>query len=161
MSWDNYRLGENDSYDAPSASSTPSLPAYSRPSASASTPTSAPPTPTSITAQLHPSLLETVTHTHQWAFGAVAELIDNAYDAGATHISLDYHEFATETKSGAATTTTSAASEKFRRALVVADDGCGLSHAELLRMLQFGHAPNRDTQPNRIGRSGMGFKQGM
>lgn len=42
--------------------------------------------------------------------------------------------------------------------LSVIDDGHGMSHTEIMRMLSFGHKqPNEDEQ-DRIGRFGIGFK---
>lgn len=42
--------------------------------------------------------------------------------------------------------------------LSVIDDGCGMNHADIQRMISFGHAQTEADDPNRIGRYGIGFK---
>lgn len=42
--------------------------------------------------------------------------------------------------------------------LSVIDDGCGMSHDELVRMLSLGHEQPDEDDPDRIGRFGVGFK---
>ena len=52
----------------------------------------APKSRNSCVAQVHPRFLNSLELTHtDWAFGGVAELIDNARDAGATRFTL--HSF--------------------------------------------------------------------
>lgn len=40
----------------------------------------------------------------------------------------------------------------------VIDDGHGMSHKEIIKMLSFGHKQPNGQDPNRIGRFGIGFK---
>lgn len=42
--------------------------------------------------------------------------------------------------------------------LSVVDDGCGMSHGEIINMLSFGHKLPDADDPDRIGRFGIGFK---
>jgi hypothetical protein len=42
--------------------------------------------------------------------------------------------------------------------LSVIDDGHGMTHQDLLRMISFGHKQPGDDDPDRIGRYGIGFK---
>lgn len=42
--------------------------------------------------------------------------------------------------------------------LSVIDDGHGMSHQEIVRMLSFGRKPPDEDDPTRIGRFGIGFK---
>lgn len=46
--------------------------------------------PVSISAQMHPNYLKTLSQNHaSWIFGGIAELIDNARDASATRYDLE------------------------------------------------------------------------
>lgn len=42
--------------------------------------------------------------------------------------------------------------------LSVVDDGVGMSHQDIVRMLSFGHKQPEEENPDRIGRFGIGFK---
>lgn len=42
--------------------------------------------------------------------------------------------------------------------LSVIDDGCGMTHKEILQMISFGHRQPEKDDRNRIGRFGIGFK---
>lgn len=42
--------------------------------------------------------------------------------------------------------------------LAVVDDGAGMSHEDIVRMLSFGHKQPDEENPDRIGRFGIGFK---
>lgn len=97
----------------------------------------------------HPEYLETLSHNHaQWIFGALAELIDNSRDANASRldisIQMEYHK-----KAG-----------KKIPVLAIVDNGCGMTHSDIERMLSFGHKrPDRENK-DLIGRFGVGFKTG-
>lgn len=42
--------------------------------------------------------------------------------------------------------------------LSVIDDGCGMNHADIQKMISFGHGQTEVDKPNHIGRYGIGFK---
>lgn len=42
--------------------------------------------------------------------------------------------------------------------LSVIDDGCGMNHVDIQRMISFGHGKTEVDDPNHIGRYGIGFK---
>ncbi|XP_020103048.1 MORC family CW-type zinc finger protein 4-like isoform X2 [Ananas comosus] len=96
-----------------------------------------------------PSYLRTLSQTHAgWIFGAIAELVDNSRDADASRLDISIESLYSK-KEG-----------KRVPVLSVIDDGHGMSHTEIMRMLSFGHKqPNEDEQ-DRIGRFGIGFKTG-
>eukprot|EP00250_Pteridium_aquilinum_P020858 c24966_g1_i2 orf=202-2334(+) len=100
-------------------------------------------------AQTHPSYLETLGQTHaSWIFGALAELIDNARDAKARRVDITVDQ------------------EFFKAlncqipVLSVWDNGTGMSHLEILRMVSFGHKKPDEDDESVIGRFGIGFKTG-
>ena len=92
-------------------------------------------------AGVHPNFLQSVIQHHsEWIFGGIAELIDNSVDANAEKLqifkdSLNDNEI-----------------------LCFLDNGIGMQHDELVRMLNFGHEENGDI--DRIGKFGTGFKSG-
>ncbi|CAI9299015.1 unnamed protein product [Lactuca saligna] len=97
----------------------------------------------------HPSYLKTLGQTHSdWIFGAIAEFVDNSRDAKAAilDISIDmiYSNIA----------------GKEIPMLAVVDDGSGMSHDEIMRMVSFGRKQPDTDDPNYIGRYGVGFKTG-
>ena len=86
-------------------------------------------------------LLQTLEQNHsEWAFGAVAELLDNSKDAGASLIQVDL--------------VTVGEYEMLR----VKDDGSGMTHEALKRCLQLSHED--DHVEGRVGMFGVGFKSG-
>lgn len=100
-------------------------------------------------AQTHPSYLETLGQSHaSWIFGAIAELVDNARDAGATRLDITIEQ------------------EYFKAVknhipvLCVTDNGAGMSHTDILRMISFGHKRPENDDSGLIGRFGVGFKTG-
>lgn len=98
-------------------------------------------------AQADPSYLETLGQTHDsWIFGAIAELVDNSRDAKATKLEIS---MTTLRKDG-----------KDIPMLSVIDDGYGMSHQEIVRMLSLGRKAPVEDDPTRIGRFGIGFKTG-
>ncbi|KAJ7558685.1 hypothetical protein O6H91_04G051200 [Diphasiastrum complanatum] len=101
-------------------------------------------------AQMHPDYLQTLRQTHNgWLFGAIAELVDNARDAKATRleISVKYGYLR-----GAKNTQIPM--------LCIEDNGTGMNHEEIIRMIAFGHKRPDDDDPTQIGRFGVGFKTG-
>ncbi|KAK3013657.1 hypothetical protein RJ639_008528, partial [Escallonia herrerae] len=97
----------------------------------------------------HPSYLKTLGQVHSaWIFGAVAELVDNSRDAKATtmEICIDMiylHNAGKDTPM-----------------LSVIDDGRGMTHLEIFRMISLGHEHPDTDDPDHIGRFGIGFKTG-
>ncbi|KAK6986322.1 MORC CW-type zinc finger protein 3 [Biomphalaria glabrata] len=73
--------------------------------------------------QIHPKYLFSNSTSHTWAFSAVAELIDNAYDpdVGASHINIDKIVINEET------------------CLLFVDNGSGMNKEQLKKMLSFGY----------------------
>ena len=90
------------------------------------------------------SFLSTLSQNHTWCFGALAELLHNACDAGSTALHVDVR---TE--------------DKGQMVLELKDNGEGMSHHEMEAMFRLGKsysAKARDV--HRTGRYGLGFKQG-
>ncbi|MCO5602330.1 hypothetical protein L7F22_056460 [Adiantum nelumboides] len=100
-------------------------------------------------AQTHPSYLETLGQTHaSWIFGALAELIDNARDAKATRLDISVDQEFLK------------AANSLVPVLSVRDNGTGMTHSEILRMMSFGHKKPDEDDESLIGRFGVGFKTG-
>lgn len=100
-------------------------------------------------ATAHPSYLKTLGQAHSsWIFGAIAELVDNARDAKATKLEISINMVYSK------------AADKDIPMLSVIDDGHGMSHADIQRMISFGHGQAQVDDPNHIGRYGIGFKTG-
>ncbi|GAV86184.1 zf-CW domain-containing protein/HATPase_c_3 domain-containing protein [Cephalotus follicularis] len=96
-----------------------------------------------------PSYLQTLGQAHSgWMFGAIAELIDNSRDAKANELKISitmvYSKFA----------------GKEIPMLSVIDDGHGMTHPEVMRMMYFGHRQPDADDCDRIGSFGVGFKTG-
>ncbi|KAG9137004.1 hypothetical protein Leryth_013841 [Lithospermum erythrorhizon] len=99
--------------------------------------------------EVHPSYLKTLGQAHSgWIFGAIAELVDNARDAKATKLKISID------------TIYSKNAQKFIPMLSVVDDGHGMTHHEIKRMISFGHKQPEADDPDRIGKFGIGFKSG-
>jgi dolichyl-phosphate-mannose--protein O-mannosyl transferase len=71
---------------------------------------------------VHPKFLHSNSTSHTWAFGAIAELIDNATDPDvcASKLSIDVENIESDTR------------------LVITDNGYGASPETLHKMLSFG-----------------------
>ena len=96
-------------------------------------------------AQVHPKFLHSNSTSHRWAFGAIAELIDNAMDPDvmATQFQVELRDI------------------RGKRCLVFMDNGFGMVPEQLHKMLGFGHSEKEDRGQHRaIGRYGNGFKSG-
>ncbi|KAL9241504.1 hypothetical protein vseg_015611 [Gypsophila vaccaria] len=96
-----------------------------------------------------PSYLKTLGQAHSgWIFGAIAELVDNSRDAKALRMAISV-ESVYDKKSGCEIPM-----------LSIVDDGVGMDHNEILRMISFGHKQPDEDDLDRIGRFGVGFKTG-
>lgn len=97
-------------------------------------------------------LLSNAQHHDDWVLGGLAELVDNALDAGARNLSVHIQD-----KSGRLLTDSEG--EYGEPVMVVMDDGTGVSWANMTcRMLALGHKV--ENTPDKIGMYGMGFKTG-
>ncbi|THD25656.1 MORC family CW-type zinc finger protein 2 [Fasciola hepatica] len=96
-------------------------------------------------AQLSFDYLHTNSTTHEFLFGAIAELIDNARDAGATE--LDIY-------------TIKDSSVRGNFLLCFADNGCGMSPDEVKNVIVFGKSLKRCEESSTIGMYGNGLKSG-
>lgn len=96
-------------------------------------------------AQLTYEYLHTNSTTHEFLFGALAELVDNARDASSTKI--DIYTEPCETCRG-----------KF--ILCFLDDGDGMDPSEVGNVVQFGRSVKRNVDSRMIGQYGNGLKSG-
>ncbi|XP_072998721.1 protein MICRORCHIDIA 6-like isoform X2 [Typha latifolia] len=93
--------------------------------------------------RIHPKFLHSNATSHKWAFGAIAELLDNAVDEvknGATFVKI---ERITDSQDGS-------------HALLIHDDGGGMSPDSLRRCMSFGFSDKHSESS--IGQYGNGFK---
>ncbi|XP_070799745.1 MORC family CW-type zinc finger protein 1 [Pituophis catenifer annectens] len=95
-------------------------------------------------AELTLEFLHANSTTHDFVFGAIAELIDNSRDAGATR--LDIYTVNNDNLQGGFI-------------LCFLDDGCGMSPYEATDIVYFGRSSKRK-DPKMIGRYGNGLKSG-
>ncbi|XP_057251571.1 uncharacterized protein LOC104895755 isoform X2 [Beta vulgaris subsp. vulgaris] len=96
-----------------------------------------------------PSYLKTLGQAHSgWIFGAIAELVDNSRDAGASRIEILIENIYDKTV------------DCDIPMLSIIDDGVGMNHQEILRMISLGHKQPDEDNLDRIGRFGVGFKTG-
>lgn len=97
----------------------------------------------------HPSYLKTLGQTHSdWIFGAIAEFVDNSRDAKATTLDISIDMIYSRIVG------------KEIPMLAVVDDGHGMNHEEIMKMVSFGRKQPDIDDPNYIGRYGVGFKTG-
>uniref|UniRef100_A0AAX7VDU3 CW-type domain-containing protein n=1 Tax=Astatotilapia calliptera TaxID=8154 RepID=A0AAX7VDU3_ASTCA len=96
-------------------------------------------------AQLTFEYLHTNSTTHEFLFGALAELVDNSRDANATRIDI-YTEKKTELRGG--------------YMLCFLDDGTGMDPSETTHVIQFGKSNKRSPESTQIGQYGNGLKSG-
>ncbi|KAK7350632.1 hypothetical protein VNO77_09463 [Canavalia gladiata] len=92
---------------------------------------------------VHPMFLHSNATSHKWAFGAIAELVDNAVDEiqnGATFIIVDK---TSNPKDGSPS-------------LLIQDDGGGMDPEAMRRCMSFGFSDKKSQSA--IGRYGNGFK---
>ncbi|CAN6216910.1 unnamed protein product [Urochloa humidicola] len=93
--------------------------------------------------RIHPKFLHSNATSHKWAFGAIAELLDNAMDEvnnGATFVKIDKMKHSSDGD----------------YSLVVEDNGGGMSPESLRHCMSFGFSQKCTTAS--IGRYGNGFK---
>ncbi|XP_063272305.1 ATPase MORC2 isoform X1 [Prinia subflava] len=96
-------------------------------------------------AQLTFEYLHTNSTTHEFLFGALAELVDNARDADATRIDI-YTERREDLQGGFM--------------LCFLDDGTGMDSNEAASVIQFGKSAKRSPESTQIGQYGNGLKSG-
>ncbi|XP_049660499.1 ATPase MORC2 isoform X2 [Accipiter gentilis] len=96
-------------------------------------------------AQLSFEYLHTNSTTHEFLFGALAELVDNARDADATRIDI-YTERREDLRGGFM--------------LCFLDDGTGMDSNEAASVIQFGKSAKRSPESTQIGQYGNGLKSG-
>ncbi|XP_054337530.1 MORC family CW-type zinc finger protein 1 isoform X7 [Pongo pygmaeus] len=96
-------------------------------------------------AQLHLDFIHANSTTHSFLFGALAELLDNARDAGAERLDV----FSVD-------------NEKLRGGFMLCflDDGCGMSPEEASDIIYFGRSKKRLSTLKFIGQYGNGLKSG-
>lgn len=90
-----------------------------------------------------PCLLEAFANTYSWAFGAIADLVDNAYDSNTQATFLDIRG---ENRAG-------------QPMLILQDNGRGMTWTTLDDMMGFGYSSKR-SMTDTIGQYGVGFKAG-
>uniref|UniRef100_A0A251VFT8 Putative histidine kinase-like ATPase, C-terminal domain-containing protein n=2 Tax=Helianthus annuus TaxID=4232 RepID=A0A251VFT8_HELAN len=91
---------------------------------------------------IHPKFLHSNATSHKWAFGAIAELLDNAVDEirnGATYVMID--KISTPRNGSPA--------------LLIQDDGSGMDPEAMRKCMSFGFS---DKSESAIGKYGNGFK---
>ncbi|KAE9607743.1 putative histidine kinase-like ATPase domain-containing protein [Lupinus albus] len=94
-------------------------------------------------ARVHPKFLHTNATSHKWAFGAIAELVDNAVDEiqnGATYVKVDRVDIMKDNSP----------------ALSFLDDGGGMSPESLRKCMSLGYSSKKSKTT--IGQYGNGFK---
>ncbi|CAH8561443.1 unnamed protein product [Heterobilharzia americana] len=96
-------------------------------------------------AQLSFDYLHTNSTTHEFLFGAIAELIDNARDAGATE--LDIYTIKDNSVRG-------------NFLLCLADNGCGMTPDDVKNVIIFGKSLKKCEDTAAIGMYGNGLKSG-
>lgn len=96
-------------------------------------------------AQLTFEYLHTNSTTHEFLFGALAELIDNARDADATRMDI-YAERREDLRGGFM--------------LCFLDDGAGMDPNDAASVIQFGKSAKRTPESTQIGQYGNGLKSG-
>ncbi|KAJ4914390.1 compromised recognition of TCV 1 [Raphanus sativus] len=94
-------------------------------------------------ARVHPKFLHSNATSHKWAFGAIAELLDNAVDEiqnGATFVKIDKVDIAKDNSP----------------ALVFQDDGAGMDPDGIRKCMSLGYSSKKSNTT--IGQYGNGFK---
>ncbi|KAB1200490.1 MORC family CW-type zinc finger protein 3 [Morella rubra] len=94
-------------------------------------------------ARVHPKFLHSNATSHKWAFGAIAELLDNAVDEihnGATFVKVDKIEITKDNSP----------------ALLFQDDGGGMDPEQIRKCMSLGYSSKKSKTT--IGQYGNGFK---
>merc|ERR1712135_237178 len=96
-------------------------------------------------AQLTYEYLHTNSTTHEFLFGALAELVDNSRDANSTEIRIY-----------------TIPSEGVRGGFLLCflDNGCGMDPVEVSQVVQFGRSSKREAGADHVGQYGNGLKSG-
>ncbi|XP_020226155.1 MORC family CW-type zinc finger protein 3 [Cajanus cajan] len=98
--------------------------------------------------RVDPSYLKTLGQVHSgWIFGGIAELVDNSRDAKTTK--MDIFVDMIKLKSG-----------QDVPMLSVIDNGQGMNHDEVMKMVSCGHKQSDKDDKDHIGKFGVGFKTG-
>lgn len=98
-------------------------------------------------ARLTTQFLESNASTHESVFGAIAEIVDNAYDSGAKKLEIDVaHPEEDSTMQGG-------------YYLILRDYGCGMTASEIMNVIAYGWS-NKNDNPDMIGMYGNGLKSG-
>ncbi|CAF0892163.1 unnamed protein product [Brachionus calyciflorus] len=95
-------------------------------------------------ANLNSDYLESNSTTHDFAFGALAELVDNSRDAESNNLKI--YTIPSEFRGG--------------NILCFLDDGTGMSPNEAADIIKFGKSAKRTSDKNYIGQYGNGLKSG-
>ncbi|CBY19266.1 unnamed protein product [Oikopleura dioica] len=98
-------------------------------------------------ARLTTAFLESNASTHESVFGAIAEIVDNAYDSGSPKLdielkSVDEHE-----------------NLQGKSYISFRDVGCGMTSKEMFNVIAYGFS-NKNDNPEMIGMYGNGLKSG-
>ncbi|XP_048369648.1 ATPase MORC2 isoform X2 [Sphaerodactylus townsendi] len=96
-------------------------------------------------AELEKNIILVVKTTHEFLFGALAELVDNARDADATRIDI-FTEHREDLRGGFM--------------LCFLDDGAGMDSNDAASVIQFGKSAKRTPESTQIGQYGNGLKSG-
>lgn len=96
-------------------------------------------------AQLTYEYLHTNSTTHEFLFGALAELVDNSRDAGSTEMRIF-----------------TVVREEYRGGFLLCflDNGCGMDPTEVSQVIQFGRSSKREAGADHVGQYGNGLKSG-
>ncbi|XVE84006.1 hypothetical protein DITRI_Ditri16bG0134100 [Diplodiscus trichospermus] len=93
--------------------------------------------------RVHPIFLHSNATSHKWVFGAIAELLDNAFDEVRNGATFVYVDKISNPQDGSP-------------ALLIQDDGSGMDPEALRHCMSFGFSDKKKT----IGQYGNGFKTG-
>jgi hypothetical protein len=96
-------------------------------------------------ARLTTQFLESNASTHESVFGALAEIVDNAYDSGTKKLEIDVQNCENETCG--------------QYYISLRDYGCGMSADEVNKVIAYGWS-NKADNPEMIGMYGNGLKSG-
>ncbi|XP_055261743.1 ATPase MORC2 isoform X4 [Moschus berezovskii] len=118
-------------------------------------------------AQLTFEYLHTNSTTHEFLFGALAELVDNARDADATRIDIyaartPGHSCAVSSDCSSFQDLRSERREDLRGGFMLCflDDGAGMDPSDAASVIQFGKSAKRTPESTQIGQYGNGLKSG-
>lgn len=96
-------------------------------------------------ARLTTQFLESNASTHESVFGAIAEIVDNAYDSGSKKLEIDI-----------ANPNNDLCGDFY---ILLRDSGCGMSSSDIFNVIAYGWS-NKSDNPEMIGMYGNGLKSG-